>query len=27
VVLRDGTKLPLSRSLRSQLDRFATGGA
>jgi two-component system LytT family response regulator len=23
VVLRDGTKLPLSRSLRGQLDRFA----
>ena len=25
VVLRDGTKLPLSRSLRGQLDKFATG--
>jgi len=25
VVLRDGTKLPLSRSLRSQLDRFVGG--
>ena len=27
VLLRDGTKLPLSRSLRGQLDRFVTGGA
>ncbi len=27
VVLRDGTKLPLSRSLRGQLDKFAAGGA
>jgi two-component system LytT family response regulator len=26
VVLRDGTKLPLSRSLRGQLDKFAGGG-
>ncbi|HEX2861847.1 MAG TPA: LytTR family DNA-binding domain-containing protein [Lacunisphaera sp.] len=25
VVLRDGTKLPLSRSLRGRLDRFSTG--
>jgi two-component system, LytTR family, response regulator len=25
IVLRDGTRLPLSRSLRSQLSRFATG--
>jgi two-component system LytT family response regulator len=25
VVLRDGTKLPLSRSLRGQLDKFASG--
>jgi two-component system LytT family response regulator len=25
VILRDGTRLPLSRSLRSQLDRFAGG--
>jgi len=27
VVLRDGTVLPLSRSLRGQLDKFAGGGA
>jgi len=27
VVLRDGTVLPLSRSLRGQLDKFVTGGA
>ena len=27
VVLRDGTVLPLSRSLRGQLDKFASGGA
>jgi two-component system LytT family response regulator len=27
VVLRDGTVLPLSRSLRGKLDRFATGGS
>lgn len=27
VVLRNGTKLPLSRSLRGQLERFAAGGA
>lgn len=27
VVLRDGTMLPLSRSLRGRLDRFATGSA
>lgn len=26
VVMRDGTKLPLSRSLRGRLDRFAHGG-
>ena len=26
VVLRDGTKLPLSRSLRGQLGKFASGG-
>jgi two-component system LytT family response regulator len=26
VVLRDGTKLPLSRSLRGRLDRFGAGG-
>ena len=26
VVLRDGTKLPLSRSLRGRLDRFMNGG-
>jgi two-component system, LytTR family, response regulator len=27
VVLRDGTKLPLSRSLRGQLDRIIGGGS
>ena len=27
VVLRDGTKLPLSRSLRGQLSKFGSGGA
>ena len=27
VVLRDGTKLPLSRSLRGQLEKFAAGGS
>jgi two-component system LytT family response regulator len=27
VVLRDGTKLPLSRSLRGQLGKFAAGGS
>ena len=26
VLLREGTKLPLSRSLRGQLDKFAGGG-